>query len=108
MFVWSLTTYTFAFAHYYIQKGIENERRIQLNKLESIVRAYQERISDLTVDELDRMTKFIDLRDVISGAKESPLRFSVWRDYVTSLIFPTCSFVFGFVNISPFFQSLIP
>jgi len=104
--VYGLTAYTFVYPHVYISVGIEKEKRLQLDRLEILVRTYQEKIEDLSPDELDRMEKWIELRNQISQAKATPLRFSVWKNYITAVLLPTATFFLSFVDFQPVLQSL--
>jgi hypothetical protein len=106
-YIFGVSSYTFLFPHYFLYKCILEEKRFQLNKLDIIIKAYQSRLDDLSREELERMKQFIELREKISSTKNSLIDPSGWSQYLTSLIFPTLSFIGGTVDVKSIVKNII-
>lgn len=107
VYIWSVSSYTFLFPHYFIYRGILEEKRFQFNRIDAIIKEYQLRLGYLSKDEIEKLQQFIELREKLSSAKNSPIDPSGWGQYLTSLIFPTLSFIGGAFDIKSIIEALI-
>ncbi len=94
-FIWGLTTYTFVIPFVYMSKAIVREKQLQIERINGLIKQLDDRLSALNKDELEQLQKLIELRQQICQTRNSPVETSSFRDYITSLIIPTVSFVIG-------------
>lgn len=95
IFIWGLTTYTFAVPFSAMSKAIVREKMAQMERLSRLVDQYDSRIGELNNDELEKLQQLINMRRDIFNSKNTPVETSSLKDYITSLILPTLSFAIG-------------
>lgn len=108
IYIWSVSSYTFLFPHYFIYKGILEEKRFQLNKLDMVIKDYQSRIENLEKEDLEKLKQLIELREKLASTRNSPIDMSGWGQYLTSLIFPALSFIGGVFDIKGMIDNFFP
>ena len=100
-------TYSFLYPHYYLGKVVKNERTTQLIKIQKIISEYETRIFKLTDDDFKNLREYSVIYKQISKSKESSIDTNAIIGFVSTLIFPTLSFLGGIFNLKQLVAKLL-
>lgn len=87
--------YTFFYPHRFLKLAIKSEKKNQLAKLQSIITSYEERLKELSEDDLKRLKEYIGLHEKLVASRETALNVSKWLSLIPSLAVPTITFFVG-------------
>jgi hypothetical protein len=95
---WGVVTYSFAYPHYYMAQAISKEKKIQVERLEHLITVRNTNLEGLTQEEFDKLKKMVELREIISKARNTAIDLNAWKSYLSSLVLPLLSFVIGVIK----------
>lgn len=95
IFIWGLVSYTYVFPYSCLSKAIENEKITQINRINLLIDKFSQKIETLSIEELEKLQKMVELRRILLESDISPFQSSSLRKYIISMFLPAFSFFIG-------------
>jgi len=96
---WVAVSHSFLYPHYYLSKAIRTEKYRQMANIQSVITSYRARLEELDEDDFKKLSELINVYERVAAARETSIDLQAFRNFATSLVIPTLSFLGGLVDV---------
>ena len=99
---WTAVSFAFLYPHYYLSRAIKAEKERQLANLQTTITQYQACLKEPSEGDFKKLSEFIALYDRLTKVRETSIDTQALRNFITSLVIPTMSFLGGLIDLGSF------